>query len=147
MANTSWQDIRAALEAQLLTIAGISNTGTGKNVAWENKKFTPANNALWVQPQLLPAIEARAGIGTSAPQRIDGKWQVNVYAPQGTGPATADQMADAIRDAYPPGTVLSAGNKYIRIQASARYPGFNSTPWYQVPVEVTWYTYFNEEND
>jgi len=72
-------------------------------------------------------------------QRFDGLFFIDVFAPEGNGPADAEVLADAPVDAFEAGTILSANGQTIMIEYAevANAPNQDS-PWFQVPVTIKW---------
>ena len=135
---TVMQDIRAALEQQIATISGIPSSA---NRAFENAKFIPTTGTAWVKMALVP-VNSRPAVMGPAPQiRHDGSFFVTLHMPEGTGPAGADALADAVRAAFTVDTGLTSGGTTVRFRYSERGVAVLDAPWYIVTVSISWYTF------
>lgn len=137
---SAFNEIRAALESEIANISGIPSAS---NRAWENARFEPATDPMttWIQMRLDP-LESRPAVRGINPQILyEGLFTVTIFAPQKTGPAAAETLADAIRDAYTVNDTFTSGSTTVRIRYSERDPGFSDGPWFAIPVVVSWYTY------
>jgi len=67
-----------------------------------------------------------------------------LFRSQNIGAGAAEVLVDAILTAFYPSTLITAGDKTIRILSSQRALGRNEQPWYAIPVTVSFYTYINE---
>jgi len=113
---SNMNDIRAALEQAVTNVSGFPS-----DRAWENVRFEPTTGTPWARMVLNVAL----------------------FYPEATGPAAADAMADAVRDAFTVSTVANEGSVSVRFDYSERGQGVPDSPWYQVPVRVRWYTYLS----
>ena len=135
---TIYNDIRAALDTQLITATGFPAEA---HRAWENVRFEPTTGTTWVATILLPA-ESRPAIMGPAPQQLyTGLYQVDIFAPEGEGPAEAETLADNIRAVFTVDDVLTSGSVNVRFRYSERIPAPPDPPWYRARVNVAWYTY------
>lgn len=135
---TIMQNIRAALEQQIATVSGIPSTS---NRAWENVKFVPTTGTSWVKMALVPVSSRPAVVGPAPQIRHDGSFLVTLHLPEGTGPAGADALADAVRAAFTVDTGLTSGGTTVRFRYAERSVAVLDTPWYIVTVSISWYTY------
>lgn len=135
---TVMQDIRAALEQQIANVSGIPSSS---NRAWENVKFVPTTGTSWVRMALVPVTSRPAVMGPSPQIRHDGSFLVTAHLPEGTGPAGADALADAIRAAFSVDTGLTSGGTTVRFRYAERSVAVLDTPWYIVTVSISWYSY------
>lgn len=124
-------DIRTLLEGRLKTWADAQSPSIP--VAWQNVPFTPPTGRFlraWVMP-------AETGSETldGAHRRYAGVFQVNVFVPQGTGPAAGEALAEAIAALYPMNDLLSmTGLDVMIVSPMSIAQGFNSDGRYVVPV-------------
>jgi len=89
--------IRAVIESRLNTWATTRNPVLP--VAYENKAFTqPAG--VYIAGYLLPA-ETQVDDLQGSHLRYQGIYQINVFAPIGTGPGAAEAIADEIKTLFP----------------------------------------------
>lgn len=135
---TTTNDIRAALEAEIANVTGIPSAA---NRAWENVRFKPTPNTSWVRMTLSPTGSRPAVRGPNPQLRYDGLFLVDVFVPEANGPAAADTLADNIRNSFTVDDVLTSGSTSVRFNYSERGQGFSDSPWYVVPVSISWYTY------
>jgi hypothetical protein len=131
-------DIRIALETQLLTVTGLPASAQR---AWENVRFEPTTGTTWVQATVLPAESRPAVMGGDPQQLYTGLFQVDIFTPEGEGPAEAETLADNVRLAFAVDDVFTSGSVNVRFRYSERIPAPHSPPWYRARVNVAWYTY------
>jgi len=129
-------DVRAALESQVANIAGVPSAA---NRAWQNVQFTPTTGTSWIRMTFQPTRRRPQDVTADGLQRFDGLFLIDVFAPEGNGPADAEVLADATVDAFEAGTILSANGQTIMIEYAevASAPNQDS-PWFQVPVTIKW---------
>lgn len=135
-----YDDIRAALEVHLSTISGIPD------IAYENVSYSPVTGSSFVQPRFIPVSRRPAVRGPNPQQRYEGVLRVFCYAPEGNGPAAADDLANKIIDAFDATTDISFTNAedetiYVSVDYAERDNGFVDSPWYYVAVNIGWYVY------
>lgn len=135
-----YDDIRAALEVHLSTISGIPD------IAYENVSYSPVTGSSFVQPRFIPVSRRPAVRGPNPQQRYEGVLRVFCYAPEGNGPAVADDLANKIIDAFDATTDISFTNAedetiYVSVDYAERDNGFVDSPWYYVAVNIGWYVY------
>ena len=135
-----YNDIRAALETHLSNVSGIPS------VAYENVSFEPQTGTSFLKVAFVPTSRRPAVRGLNPQQRYDGVFQVLVYAPEGNGPATADDLANKVIEAFEATTKIEYTNSdletiTVSIDYAERQQGFLDSPWYYVPINIGWYTY------
>jgi len=135
---TLYTNIRAALESN---IAGITGIPSSSNRAWESVFFERTTGTAYVRMTLQPTGNEPAVMGPSPQQHYRGLFRIDVYAPINEGPLEADALADNIRAAFNVDTDLTSGGVSVRIRKSERLSSGMESPWYIVPVQVSWYTY------
>lgn len=129
--------IKMALDDKLLTLAWITNPK--KQVAWDDRDFTPVTGAAFLRVDLLLNDPIDLYIERSGIEER-GIYQVSVCHPQGSGAIEALQIAELVRDLFAPAQSLEAGNQRIDLLDTPRIAsGFHDGDgWYIVPVSVTW---------
>jgi len=136
-----YNDIRAALENKLANTASLPS-----DIAYENVSFSPTTGTDYLQTFFIPTSRRPAVRGLNPQQRYQGIFSVNVYTPEGNGPATADSLANTILEAFEATTKISyTGDETITVSIdyAERQQGFLDAPWYYVPVSIGWYCYNN----
>ena len=132
----SWsQEIRGELRSILLRVPGLPA------VAWENRDFAPTPRTPWVRERLawLPSELVTAGgeYGTISER---GLYLIDPYFSRDSTTAALDQMADAIRSTFKPGTRLSCLlGGYVQSAARAAY--LPEPDWVMSPVTIRFYCY------
>ena len=128
-------DIREALEAQLLTVATLPS-----NQDWENVPFTRPSNASWVRVRWQPNTAEGGAMGSSPPILHSGIMLVDVFAPEENGTSAVESIVDDIRAVFEPGQILTAasGQKVV-IRRSQRSPGRSDPPFWMIPVTIQWW--------
>lgn len=135
-----FNDIRAALETQLSLVGDLPT------IAYENVQFSPSTGESYIQCRFIPTQRRPAVRGLNPQQRYDGVFQVIVYTPEGSGPSTADDIANKVIEAFEATTKIDYTNLdleeiTVSIDYADRQQGFLDSPWYYVPVNIGWYTY------
>ena len=133
-------DIRAALESHLSSVSGIPD------IAYENVSFEPTTGTSFLKVQYLPTVTRPAVRGLNPQLRYQGVFSVTVFAPEGKGPATADDYANKVIDAFAATTDISFTNGdaetiIVSIDYAERQQGMIDSPWYFVPINIGWYIY------
>ena len=133
-------DIRAALESKLSTTSGLPA------IAYENVAFEPTTGTSFLKVQYLPTVTRPAVRGLNPQLRYQGVFSVTVFAPEGKGPATADDYANKVIDAFAATTDISFTNGdaetiIVSIDYAERQQGMIDSPWYFVPIDIGWYIY------
>ena len=133
-------DIRAALESKLSTTSGLPA------IAYENVAFEPTTGTSFLKVQYLPTVTRPAVRGLNPQLRYQGVFSVTVFAPEGKGPATADDYANKVIDAFAATTDISFTNGdaetiIVSIDYAERQQGMVDSPWYFVPINIGWYIY------
>ncbi|CDH43849.1 phage tail terminator-like protein [Candidatus Contendibacter odensensis] len=128
-------ELRAAFRTQLLTLAGLPA------VAWQNRAFTPPNNAPWCKEALLPgegryAAFGADGISNGAMQQV-GIYQITLVMPSGADTVAADTLADRIISLFRPGTrlTMSTGD-VITCENAWASPSQQEPTGFSLPVSV-----------
>lgn len=140
-------DIRQALETAVITATGYPAAAYR---AREGRRFNAdaaANTeSTWVRTTFIPNESRPAAMlsGTNIRKKYMGLFMVNVFVFEGkTNTLTeAETLADAIRDVFDPGgDGFTKNSTSIRIEYSERGQGLEDSPWFNVPVTVSWYSY------
>lgn len=134
------KDIRAALETKLSNVSGLPS------IAYENIAFSPTTGESYIQVRYIPTTRRPAVRGLNPQQRYDGVLQVICFAPEGNGPATGDDLANKVIEAFEATTKIDYTNSdsetiTVSIDYAERQQGFLDSPWYYIPVNIGWYIY------
>lgn len=130
-----YDEIRAVLENTLSSVSNIPS------IAWENVNFNPPNNASYIKARLVPTIRRPAVRGTNPQMYYQGYYLIEVYCPEGNGPAAADALANSIIDAFEATTDLSLGAFRLPIRYAERDLGVREGAFYKVEIRIGWYKY------
>ena len=135
-----YRDLRAALESKLASITDIPD------ISYENVSYDRVNGTEYVESSFLPTLRRPAVRGLNPQQRYQGVFRVVCYAPEGTGPGAADEIADKVMEAFEATTDISytpsGGDEIIvSIDYAEREGGGLDTPFYYVPVNIGFYIY------
>ena len=133
-------DIRAALESHLAATSGLPS------ISYENVAFEPTTGTSFLKVQYLPTVTRPAVRGLNPQLRYQGVFSVTVFSPEGQGPATADDYANKVIDAFAATTDISFTNAdtetiIVSIDYAERLQGMIDSPWYFVPINIGWYIY------
>jgi hypothetical protein len=129
------KDIRAALETKLADIPNVPS------IAYENVSFSPTTGENYLEVTYTPITRRPSVRGLNPQQRYDGIFTINCYVPEGAGPAAADTLAKDVMETYEATTKLTQGTTTVNIEFAERRQGIVDSPYYFIPVVVTWYAY------
>ena len=105
--------IRAAFEKRLNDWAKARSPALA--VAWQNTKFTPPANAMYLRAYVMPsATISRDAAGDHRQYR--GVFQVNAVMPIGAGSRGAEQIAAEIDALFPVNLVMQSGGLAVRVR-------------------------------
>ena len=135
-----YKDIRAALESKLASVSGLPS------ISYENVQFDRQTGTSYIETQFPPTARRPAVRGTNPQQRYDGVFRLICYAPEGNGPAAAEDLADKVLDAFDAATDVSYTNGdgasfKVSIDYAERESGGLDTPFYYVPVTIGFYIF------
>lgn len=128
--STYVSDIRAYL-------AGLLNAYQSTNVAWENVAFDPATPS-YLQFAFSQSDAAPLGVGVSNVDVRAGIAQVNVYEPDGEGPAMALGKAEEVASVFKRGTQGRYNGTPVEVRRTVVGPPIQSNTHYVVPVTIYW---------
>lgn len=132
----SWsQDIRGELRSILLRVPSLPA------VAWEGRDFTPTARTAWIRERLawLPAELVTTG-GSYGTVSERGLYLLDLFAARDATTSAIDQLADAIRAAFKPGTPLGClRGGYV--QSAARAANLFEPDWTQAPLTMRFYVH------
>lgn len=127
---STW-DIRVALRQQVLAVPGFP-----AKVEWENVQFPenarPAPDEAWARIVYIPVSERLFASGL---EEVIGLHQVSLFFPRDSGVKEADILADAVKQAFPPGSSIGG---QARVIFSERNPSVPGSDHYHVPVTIRW---------
>ncbi|WP_033472519.1 DUF4128 domain-containing protein [Bordetella bronchiseptica] len=105
--------IRAAFERRLNDWAKARSPALP--VAWQNTKFTPPKNAIYLRAYVMPAATiSRDAAGDHRQYR--GVFQVNVVMPIGAGSRSAERVAAELDALFPVNLVMPSGGLAVRVR-------------------------------
>jgi len=132
-------DISIALDTRLGTLS------SSPPVAWPNHEYKPVKDTLWIRPSLLPADTTAATIGATTSTDLNiGIYQVDVFAPASDGKSKAMIQADLIADHFKRDTELTYNSRTVVIKNVSQSPARIDGGWFQVPVNIEYYTFTTE---
>ena len=127
-----WSTLRLLLRNVLLN--DVTGMPISANRAWENRQFKPPNPpALWISEALLPIGETHLANGMIEAQ---GFYQINVSTERNRGDKAAQELALAIKTAFPPATSFSYSGLTISVDRSEQLSPVILDTWYQLPVQI-----------
>lgn len=132
---SQYDDIRAALESNIANIVGVPD-----DKAWENTDFQPTTGTPWIRMTLSPGPRRALDITAEGTKRYDGLFFIDVFVPQDkTGPASLDDLVNAVIDAFDCGTILTANSQNVEIEyAEPSGSALETAPWRSQQVLVKW---------
>ena len=123
-----------ALNSHLATFA----TSEDIPVAWEGVDFTPPPGP-YLRAFLLPALTVGAALGTDAPNRHRGVYQVDCVYPGGSGWGACATMAEKVRVRFKRGTRLMSNN--LVVESVSFGPGLMDGGRYKIPVSISYWAF------
>lgn len=127
-------DVEAALRVQTANFSG--------SIAWEDVTYQPDLSVSYIRVRNLPVANKAAGIGTSAPNKLTGIWEIIVCTPTGNGTGDANTMADQVEALFPRGFSLAACGGYVRsIDPPSRGRAIVTDAWAYLPISIPYYAY------
>lgn len=153
--------IRAALETHLSNIAGLPD------IAYENVPYEPTTGQSFLRVSYMPTLRRPAVRGLNPQQEYRGILAINVYAPEGTGPAACEEIVEKLINAFEATTdifydnvndliltesegrlLLESGDQTlvnsvtrVCIDYAERDIGLTDAPWFLIPVNIGWFIY------
>jgi hypothetical protein len=153
--------IRAALETHLSTISGLPY------IAYENVPYEPTTGQSFIRVAYMPTLRRPAVRGLNPQQEYRGLLALNVYAPEGSGPAVCEDIVEKLFNAFEATTdifydnvtdliltesegrlLLESGDSIlvenvtrVCIDYAERSIGMTDAPWYLIPVNIGWFIY------
>lgn len=136
-------DTKQALVAHLVnnTPSGL----TGADIAFENRKFNPANKDLWLAAYFIPASTEAMGKSYASSDEQRGIFQVSVFIKLNNDDFDNAQMQaiDEIVTAFRYNTNLVYNNQVVNILESTVNVGAESEAWYQRDISINYLTFTN----
>lgn len=121
-------DIRKGLRSILVGVL----SGPVPSIAFENRGHTPAEGVPWARETLLPNNVRRTAFDLN---QLEGIYQVDIFWPSNDGTEIPEDLADDLRDAFLPGTSLTA---HANVYRSERTLSRQEPSWYILSVRVYW---------
>lgn len=130
MSDNKQQQIRAALDVRLSTLAG------GWHTVVEGEDYTPDVDTPYQEVYLLPRRTNNPTL-TERLRDDGGVYQISLKFPRGTDTRTADLRAGEVVAHFPAGLVLVSGIIRVRIEGTpAIAAGMPSGDRWLVPVSI-----------
>lgn len=124
--------VRSELSVRLQTLA----TTLSLPVAWEGVPFTkPANLGSFLEAFVIPAVTLDVTVDGTR-QRETGIFQVNVWCKTGVGTKVGEDIANAIKAAYP--VVPKTGTVSVESTPSIRPAILDSSGYRIIPVVISY---------
>lgn len=135
-------EIRAALEAQLATVSGIPDAT--RRIAENSRGEIKSDGRIWLTSRLsfLPE-RVLTKPHNGGLKRREGFWTLLVRCPLQTGTTAADDLVQAIADAFPSGLTLTNGSTDVHCDGADRGSGGRDIDEgrYTVPVTIRWHVH------
>lgn len=129
-----YQNIRGALQTRAATASGFPPVAQR---AYENRLFTSTTGVPYARMTLIPS-SGRPFSLSGARRYHNGMFQVDIFYPTLVGTAAAEQVADAVRAVFVPGTKVPLNGDMVLIAYSERHAGLDGKDWLQIPVTIGW---------
>ena len=129
--STYYNDMRAALDTRLTTLAGSTP------IAWENTNYKADADTEFLRSTFIPSDTSQYTLGDTGKDVTRGLYQVDVFAPAQMGRTT---KPDSIADHFKRGTILTKNATRVRIRSVSVGRGTLDGAWYIVPVTMNFET-------
>jgi len=127
--------VRRAFEDLLKAWADAQSPSV--SVAFQNVEFAPPA-AAYLRAFLIPAGTASDDLAGQH-RRFEGVYQVTVFAPAGTGPKVAQDMADAVAALFPVASPLTvSGQKVFLLSPMSQGPSIQESGWFSTPLSCAY---------
>jgi hypothetical protein len=90
---------------------------------------------------MLPGDTVGATVGATGTDEHIGVYQVDVFAPTGTGKGAAVVMADNIANHFKPVTELTYNGRLVRCVTVSIGAAVQNGDWYQIPVDINYLSF------
>ena len=131
--------IRAALETHLSNISGLPD------IAYENVPYEPTTGQSFIRVSYMPTLRRPAVRGLNPQQEYRGILALNVYAPEGSGPAACEDIVEKLLEGFEATTDIAyndgSDDYTVCIDYAERDIGLTDAPWYLIPVNIGWFIY------
>ena len=131
--------IRAALGTPLSNIAGLPG------IAYENVPYEPTTGQSFLRVSYIPTLRRPAVRGLNPQQEYRGILAINVYAPEGSGPAACEEIVEKLLEGFEATTDITyndgSDNYTVCIDYAERDIGLTDAPWFLIPVNIGWFIY------
>ena len=134
--STFFNDIRIALEANLVNISGISNI-IYENVEVDLDDFEKSNTVEFIHAFNVPSSTTTLSMGTNGQDIHEGVFQINYFSQVGRGGFTT--KLDAIADAYKRGTSLTSNSTEVTVRNVSLGVGRREDAYFVRNVDVSYY--------
>ena len=131
--------IRSALETHLSNISGLPD------IAYENVPYEPTTGQSFIRVSYMPTLRRPAVRGLNPQQEYRGILAINVYAPEGSGPAACEEIVEKLLEGFEATTDITyndgSDDYTVCIDYAERDIGLTDAPWFLIPVNIGWFIY------
>ena len=128
----SFDAVRSALDVAMSAYSATQ-------VAYGNSEFKPTLGTLWYRATFMPGEPTQATLGTAGKNRLVGIYQVDVFAPTGTGVGAGETAAEGVITAFKRGKTFVFGGVTTRVEKVWREGAIEEDDWFHIPVKVMWF--------
>lgn len=116
---------------------------TTADVAFENKKFVPANKSLWLAAYFIPVSTEMMGKSPSDKDEQRGIFQISVFTSINGDNYDNDQLAaiDQLISAFKNNTQMVYTTQTVQVLESTVNNGSESEAWYQRDISINYLTF------
>lgn len=124
-------------------LANLPTGLTDKDVAFENRKFNPANKSLWLAAYFIPATTEMMGKSLTDSDEQRGIFQISVFVALNNKKFDNTQLAaiDELISAFKYNTKLVYNTQTVDILESTVNTGSESEAWYQRDISINYLTF------
>lgn len=133
----SQQKIRSAFESRLKTWADAQAPPIP--IAFENVPFVPPNQARYLRAFLLPGKTNNGRWLDASARTMVGLYQVSVCVPEGSGPAAAESVADALVAQFTNQLLMPSSGIDVRVMGTPyTSPAMREPGLFVLPVSIAY---------
>jgi len=124
--------VRADLRQILLSVPGVPTA-----IAWEGRAFKPVPGIRWLEEKLIPVGTMPASLGNDGFTREWYVYRITLNSPPASAGLSEDEnLADAIRYAYPVGREVGGVTTNGRVTQQARGSLIVGADWRTISVTI-----------
>lgn len=135
----SYTDIENGLYDALAMMPGVPT------IQNENERYDPVLGETYIRVINVPGVATGATLGVSGTDSITGLYSVNCFLRTGTGTGAINTLASEVVNHFNSLDDIQVNDTCVRINSVWKTTSITETDWIQIPIQVSWTTYFNRK--